>query len=75
MTWTIDLQAATATHASGLVIKFAPAHDTRGAFDGQAIGPVPAALKAGTMADQYTTLARLMREAGEAYIAARAARH
>lgn len=75
MTWTINLDAATATHDSGLVIKFAPDPEEHGAFNGHAVGPVPAALNAGTLADNYLTLARLMREAGDAYIAARQARH
>lgn len=70
MTWTIDLDAATATHGSGLIIKFAPVPGQPGTFDGKPAGTLPAALVT-TPAD----LARLMREAGEAYIAARAARH
>lgn len=75
MPWTINLDAATATHESGLVIKFAPDPTEQGAFNGHAIGQVPAALNSGPLAENYLTLARLMREAGEAYIAARAARH
>ncbi|MBI3096353.1 MAG: hypothetical protein HYY97_15905 [Rhodocyclales bacterium] len=70
MTWTIDLDAATATNDSGIVIKFAPVPGEPGAFDGIPVGLPDALRKAAP-----TALARLMREAGEAYIAARAARH
>ena len=68
--WTIDLTAGTATHTSGLVVTFSPVPGNPGTFDGQASGPLPAGLTATPAA-----LARLMREAGDAYIAARAARH
>lgn len=70
MTWKIDLDAATATHDSGVVVKFTPAPDQPGAFDGTPAGLPDALRNAAPFA-----LARLMREAGEAYIAARAARH
>ena len=68
--WTIDLAAATATHESGLVIKFAPVPGEPGAFDGQIVGAIPASLP-----HDPAALARLAREAGDAYIAARNARH
>lgn len=68
MTWTIDLAAATATHSSGLIVKFSPVPGESGAFDGNIAGPLPAGLNP-------ASLARLMREAGEAYIDARQARH
>lgn len=70
MTWAIDLDAATARHACGLVVKFVPASDTPGAFDGEVVGDLPAALLANP-----SSIAGLMREAGEAYIAARRGRH
>lgn len=68
--WTIDLDAATATHASGMVVKFAQARDAPGAFDGKLASQIP-----DTLPKDPSALARLMREAGDAYIAARAARH
>lgn len=70
MTWTIDLDAATATHETGIVIQFAPVPGEPGAFDGTPVGLPDTLRKAAP-----TALAGLMREAGEAYIAARAARH
>lgn len=70
MPWTIDLDAATATHDSGLVVAFKPAPSEPGAFDGTAVGALPSGVPANPAA-----LARLMREAGDAYLAARAARH
>lgn len=67
--WAIDLSASTATHESGLAVAFAPT-DEAGVFDGKVVGDIPAAL----MHDPQT-LMRMMREAGDAYIAARAGRH
>lgn len=64
--WTIDLAASTATHASGLSILFEPADDAAGAWDGQVVSDIPP-----TLALDAQALARLMREAGEAFIAAR----
>lgn len=65
MTWSIDLAAKTATHSSGLTLHFFPAPDSPGAWDGKPAGGIPAAFGA----DQGT-LARLMREAGDAFAAA-----
>lgn len=70
MTWTINLDTATATHENGLVVKFAPVPGEPGAFDGELVGEIPASLPRNP-----TALARLAREAGEAYIAARNGRH
>lgn len=70
MTWTINLDTATATHSSGLVIKFAPVPGEPGAFDGEISGTLPAGLP-----QDPAAIARLAREAGEAYIASRNARH
>ena len=64
--WTIDLVANTATHESGLVILFEPAADVDGAWDGRAISEIPAALPRDAQA-----LARLMRDAGDAFTHAR----
>lgn len=63
--WTINLAASTATHDSGLTILFAPA-DAAGAWDGRVVSEIPPALGRDAQA-----LARLMREAGDAFIAAR----
>lgn len=68
MTWKIDLTAATATHESGLVVKFAPVPGEPGAFDGK----IARAMPGGVL---FTDIPRLMREAGDAYIAARNSRH
>ncbi|MBI2306112.1 MAG: hypothetical protein HYU78_02305 [Rhodocyclales bacterium] len=68
--WTVDLEAATATHIDGWVFRFAPAADQPGAFDGECI----------THPEPLTTLhmrkaARVAREAGDIWIEARHARH
>lgn len=68
--WTVDLEAATATHQNGLVVRFAPAEDEPGAYDGEVI----AGLEALAGMDGQA-LARLMREAGDIYVEARHGRH
>lgn len=63
--WTIDLAAATATHADGWVFRFTPA-DEAGAFDGACIAhPEP------LTADHMARATRIAREAGEIYVEAR----
>jgi hypothetical protein len=65
--WTIDLDRMEARHISGLLVRFRPAADTPGAWDGEAIGALPASMN-------ETNAARLMREAGDAMMAAIRAR-
>lgn len=67
--WSIDLEAATATHRDGWVFKFAPADDEPGAFEGKCIAqPTP-------LTEEHTAhAARIAREAGDAYIAAKNAK-
>lgn len=68
--WSIDLEAATATHRDGWVFRFSPAADDDGAFDGRCIEQ-PSPLTPEHMAKA----ARIAREAGDIYIEARRARH
>lgn len=68
--WTVNLDAATATHPDGWVFKFSPADDTPGAFDGACIGQPEKITPA-----HLASAARIAREAGDAYIKARADRH
>ena len=61
--WTIDLSTCEARHMSGLVVRFARA--SRGIWDGEMVsGPMP----------PIEDAPRLMREAGDAYLAALRAR-
>ncbi|MEW6647201.1 MAG: hypothetical protein AB1450_08390 [Pseudomonadota bacterium] len=68
--WVVDLEAATAIHQIGLVVRFAPAEDEPGTYDGEVI----AGLEALAGMDGQA-LARLMREAGDIYMEARHGRH
>ena len=68
--WTINLETATATHRDGWVFEFSPAADTDGAFDGRCIGQPNPMTEA-----HIAQAARIAREAGDAYIEARQARH
>lgn len=65
MTWTINLDARTASHSSGLVLRFTPAPDASGAWDGKPAGTIPA-----TLGTDAGALSRLMREAGDQFSAA-----
>lgn len=63
--WQTNIGERTATHSSGLVVKFTQADDTPGAWDGQIDQPIPASIPFDASA-----IARMMREAGDAFIAA-----
>lgn len=65
--WTVDLAARTATHESGVVVRFAPRDD--GGWDGTAENLT---VSAESLADPHlaSRLARLMREAGDAFVEA-----
>lgn len=68
--WSIDLEAATATHRDGWVFKFYAADGEPGAFDGECIGqPSP------LTQEHVTQASRIAREAGDIYVEARNARH
>lgn len=68
--WTVDLEAATATHHDGWVFEFSPAADESGAFDGRSIAqPSP------LTQDHIAGAARIAREAGEIYMEVRRGRH
>jgi hypothetical protein len=68
--WTVDLEAATATHRDGWVFQFAPDSDEADAFDGDCIGrPDP------IMPEHLREAARIAREAGDIFIEARRGRH
>lgn len=68
--WQVDLSACTATHDSGLVVRFTRAEDDPHAWDGSAVNAQEwfSGIK-GTMPPQDAAnhAARLLREAGEAY--------
>lgn len=64
--WRVDLDERTATHASGLVVRFEPAED--GGLDGEVIAGIPdISTDRATAERQANGLARLLREAGEVY--------
>ena len=68
--WSIDLEAATATHRDGWVFKFSPVDDEPKVFDGQCVGqPTP------LTQEHLMQAARIAREAGDIYMEARDARH
>ncbi len=67
MSWAVDLERMECAHPNGLVVRFIPDPDGSGAWDGEPVGPLPAGLDA-------TAAARLMREAGDAIMAALRAR-
>lgn len=68
--WTIDLEAATATHRDGWVFKFSPVDGEPGAFDGECVEqPSP------LTQEHLAQASRIAREAGDIYIDARNARH
>jgi hypothetical protein len=60
--WTIDLARMEARHRSGLVVRFTPDRDGSGAWDGAPVVLPPDLDSAAA--------ARLMREAGDAMLAA-----
>ena len=66
MSWTIDLESATVSHPDGWVFRFSPVDGDPGAFDGECIGQPEK-----FTAEMIASAARLAREAGEAFIAAR----
>jgi len=63
MGWTVNIGERTATHDNGMVVRFDPADDTPGAWDGKIFQPsiVQVPLDA-------SSLARMMREAGDAFL-------
>lgn len=63
--WQANIVERTATHTSGLVVRFTPADDTPGAWDGKIDQPIPTSIPLDASA-----IARMMREAGDAFIAA-----
>ena len=65
MAWKIDTVARTATHDTGLVLRFTQAADTPGAWDGKIDQPIPDSVPL-----DPSVLARMMREAGDAFGAA-----
>lgn len=68
--WTVDLEAATATHINGLTVRFAPVLGEAGANDGEVITGIEA-----LQGMDAHAMARLMREAGDIYMEARHGRH
>ncbi len=68
--WSVDLDAASATHQDGWAFCFTPSTGENGAFDGQCIAQ-PSPLTAAHLAQA----ARRAREAGEIYVEARRGRH
>jgi hypothetical protein len=60
--WTVDLEAGTATHNTGLVVRFTPVPGEPGAYDGEVIAGLDAVH--GLSPQQA---ARMMREAGDIY--------
>lgn len=68
--WTVDLEAATATHRDGWVFRFSPVAGEAGAYDGVCItNPEP------LTTEHMKIAARVAREAGDIWIEARDARH
>lgn len=63
--WQTNIGERTATHSSGLVVRFSPADDTPSAWDGKIDQPIPQSIPLDASA-----IARMMREAGDAFIAA-----
>lgn len=63
--WSIDLEAATATHIEGWVFKFRPVEGEPGSFEGECISP-PAPLTQAHLANAP----RVAKEAGDIYLAA-----
>lgn len=69
--WKVDLSACTATHESGLIVKFKKATDQSGAWDGEPVN-------ANSWFDEIKTkmppddlskhVSRLLREAGDTYL-------
>lgn len=69
--WTVDLSAGTATHDSGLIVRFVVSNDTAGAWDGSAVNAEEwfASIKDSMPPrDLEKHAARLLREAGDAYL-------
>lgn len=64
MVWKINIADQTATSGSGLVVKFTPAPDTPGAWDGEVEHPIPASAPRNA-----AVLSKMMREAGEVFMA------
>jgi len=70
--WSVDLAAGTATHESGLVVRFTRAADDPAAWDGAADAASAETVLAALVAEHGPhnaplRLARLMREAGETW--------
>lgn len=63
--WQANTGERTATHSSGLVVRFTPADDTPGAWDGKIDQSIHTSIPLNASA-----IARMMREAGDAFIAA-----
>lgn len=63
--WQANIGERTVTHSSGMVIRFTPADDTPDAWDGKIDQPIPASIP-----PDASAIARMMREAGDAFIAA-----
>lgn len=66
--WTVDLQAASATHESGLVVVFAP--HPEGGWDGRALNPnevFETLTKTHGAGNAQQMLTRLAREAGDVW--------
>jgi hypothetical protein len=68
--WHVDLETATASRADGWKFRFSPVPGEPGVFGGECIG-MPSPFTSSHVAQA----ARIAREAGDAYVAARNARH
>jgi len=68
--WFDDLETATATHCDGWVFHFTPVDGEPGAFDGECL-KMPSPMTP----ELFMRASDIIREAGEAYFAARDARH
>ena len=69
--WVVDLAACTATHDSGLIVKFSEAEDSPGALDGTPVNAqewLSGIRNTIPPRDIERHAARLMREAGDAYL-------
>jgi len=65
--WTVDLEAATATHRDGWQFQFLPAEDDPGQFVGNCIVQPPLLTP-----EQIASAARIAREAGDIFVETRA---
>lgn len=76
--WSVDIEARTATHTSGLVVQFTPADDTPGAHEGHATNVEQVSVDLLAKHGPHNVpqmFARLMREAGEIYTDAHRGQH